>query len=73
MRLLGSGWEYTKIVFEPMPADCTVENLEALKEVLPDIEVFSPNEEEAARFLGAALPTERQDRMKAIKPHLAFF
>ena len=64
---MGNGWDRTRIIFEPMPADCTPENLEALKAVLPDIEVFSPNEEEAARFLGMQLPETTDERRAAIQ------
>ena len=64
---MGNGWDRTKIIFEPMPADCVSQNLEALRAVLPDIEVFSPNEEEAARFLGVQLPESTDERRAAVQ------
>ena len=67
LQEMGEGWGKTKIIFEPMPADCISENLEALKAVLPSIEVFSPNEEEAARFLGVQLPEIADERRAAIE------
>lgn len=40
------------LVYEPIPDSCVPASLDALREVLPHIAVFSPNHEEAAAFFG---------------------
>ncbi|KAK4705250.1 hypothetical protein P7C70_g957, partial [Phenoliferia sp. Uapishka_3] len=40
------------IFFEPIPDSCIPENLPTLLEILPLLEVFSPNHEEASGFFG---------------------
>lgn len=74
---LGEVWQHTKIVFEPMPYECKEDNLKALEEVLPFIDVFSPNDAEAARFLGVTLPdhetneNEYKDAVESMVPKFA--
>ncbi|GAC99066.1 hypothetical protein PHSY_006663 [Pseudozyma hubeiensis SY62] len=46
----GSG--FPKLVYEPIPDSCIFENLQDCLCVLPRLEVFSPNHEEAAHLLG---------------------
>jgi sugar/nucleoside kinase (ribokinase family) len=40
----------TRTCYEPIPDSCTPESLEELLQVLPLVDVFSPNHEEAAGF-----------------------
>lgn len=46
-----------RVIFEPFPEVCVAENLAALHRALPQIDVFTPNLNEAAGFYGVALPT----------------
>ncbi|GAA5820542.1 hypothetical protein JCM11251_003039 [Rhodosporidiobolus azoricus] len=41
-----------KMVYEPIPDRCIPEEMDALREVLPHVEIFSPNHEEAWAFFG---------------------
>lgn len=43
---------FPKLVYEPIPDSCVFENLQDCLRVLPRLEVFSPNHEEAAHLLG---------------------
>lgn len=43
---------FPKLVYEPIPDSCIIENLEDCLRVLPRLAVFSPNHEEAATLLG---------------------
>ncbi|GAA6060006.1 hypothetical protein JCM10212_001164 [Sporobolomyces blumeae] len=42
------------LVYEPIPDRCVPEELDALRNVLPDVRIFSPNHEEAGSFFGIA-------------------
>lgn len=42
----------TLFIYEPLPDDCIIENLEKLMNLLPKIDVFTPNLHEALLFLG---------------------
>ncbi|KAI9067619.1 Ribokinase-like protein [Trametes sanguinea] len=53
------GWHPTT-VYEPIPDRCVPEELPALKEVLPDINVLSPNADEAMSLLSMPLPPTRE-------------
>ncbi|GAA5887816.1 hypothetical protein JCM6882_000760 [Rhodosporidiobolus microsporus] len=44
-----------KLVYEPIPDRCTPEELPALRKILPHVEVFSPNHEEAWAFYGVGV------------------
>ncbi|KAI4524890.1 Ribokinase-like protein [Schizophyllum commune] len=44
------------VVYEPIPPSCTAANLDALRILLPDINIFSPNHEEAEAFLSESVP-----------------
>ncbi|KAL1660204.1 Ribokinase-like protein [Schizophyllum commune] len=46
------------VVYEPIPPSCTAANLDTLRLLLPDINVFSPNHEEAEAFLADTLPRD---------------
>ncbi|SNX84946.1 related to MAK32 protein [Melanopsichium pennsylvanicum] len=46
----GKGWP--KLIYEPIPDSCAPENLQECLRVLPKLQVFSPNHEEAACLLG---------------------
>lgn len=48
------------IAWEPVPDACTPENLQDLLEVLPLVDIFTPNAEEAARLLGLEEPTTKE-------------
>ncbi|KAJ3556052.1 hypothetical protein NP233_g12066 [Leucocoprinus birnbaumii] len=48
-------WNPT-IIYEPVPVDCTPEFLPGLQEILPFIDVLSPNAEEALQLLSLPLP-----------------
>ncbi|GAA5862695.1 hypothetical protein JCM8547_003515 [Rhodosporidiobolus lusitaniae] len=41
-----------KLVYEPIPDRCTLDELPSLRQILPHVEVFSPNHEEAWAFFG---------------------
>ncbi|BGP16580.1 hypothetical protein JCM10213v2_004582 [Rhodosporidiobolus nylandii] len=41
-----------KLVYEPIPERCTPDELPSLRKILPHVEVFSPNHEEAWAFFG---------------------
>lgn len=41
-----------RLVYEPIPDRCRPDEMDALRDVLPDIAVFSPNHEEAWAFFG---------------------
>ncbi|KAL7282156.1 hypothetical protein ACG7TL_003625 [Trametes sanguinea] len=47
-------------VYEPIPDRCIPEELPALKEVLPDLNVLSPNADEALSLLSMPLPPTRE-------------
>lgn len=51
------------LVYEPIPDRCIPEELPALREILPHIEIFSPNHEEAASFYGIS-PAQVLERGK---------
>ncbi|SPO26480.1 related to MAK32 protein [Ustilago trichophora] len=44
--------EWPKLIYEPIPDSCVEESLDDCMKVLPRLEVFSPNHEEAASLLG---------------------
>ncbi|KAL1721374.1 Ribokinase-like protein [Schizophyllum commune] len=44
------------VVYEPIPPSCTAANLDTLRILLPSIDIFSPNHEEAEAFLYETLP-----------------
>ncbi|KAI5894322.1 Ribokinase-like protein [Schizophyllum commune H4-8] len=44
------------LVYEPIPPSCIAANLDTLRILLPDIDIFSPNHEEAEAFLSESLP-----------------
>ncbi|KAJ7068095.1 Ribokinase-like protein [Mycena amicta] len=48
------------VIYEPIPDRCVPEELQALIEVLPDIDVLSPNAEEAFSLLSMAPPLSRE-------------
>lgn len=50
---------FPKLVYEPIPDSCVVENLPDCLKVLPRLAVFSPNHEEAASLLGLQAEWER--------------
>lgn len=50
-QLTSPTWQ-PSLVFEPIPDRCIPEELDALRQILPHIEIFSPNHEEAASFFG---------------------
>ncbi|KAI9001247.1 Ribokinase-like protein [Trametes punicea] len=52
-------WHPTAI-YEPIPDRCVPEELPALKEVLPDIDVLSPNADEAMSLLSMPLPPTKE-------------
>ncbi|GAA6000030.1 hypothetical protein JCM10207_006020 [Rhodosporidiobolus poonsookiae] len=52
-----------KLVYEPIPDRCTPEELPSLREILPHVEVFSPNHVEAWAFNGVG-PDEVERRGK---------
>ncbi|KAI0356585.1 Ribokinase-like protein [Trametes cingulata] len=54
-----NGWHPTT-VYEPIPDRCVPEELPALKDVLPDISVLSPNAEEALSLLSMPLPPTKE-------------
>ncbi|ESK90058.1 pfkb family carbohydrate kinase superfamily [Moniliophthora roreri MCA 2997] len=46
------------VVYEPMPISCTPSRLDALKRVLPSVNIFSPNHEEIGMFLSESYGDE---------------
>jgi sugar/nucleoside kinase (ribokinase family) len=42
------------LVYEPIPDRCIPEELDSLRQVLPHVEIFSPNHEEAWSFFGVS-------------------
>lgn len=52
-QLTSPEWQ-PALVYEPIPDRCIPEELDALRAILPRIDVFSPNHEEAAAFFGLA-------------------
>lgn len=44
--------EWPKLIYEPIPDSCVEESLDECIKVLPRLQVFSPNHEEAASLLG---------------------
>ncbi|KAK6202616.1 protein necessary for structural stability of L-A double-stranded RNA-containing particles [Scheffersomyces amazonensis] len=50
-------------IYEPLPDDCKHENLSALEKLLPKINIFTPNLDEACEFLG----TPKQESINSWK------
>lgn len=55
-ELQGTGSSPPLHIFEPFPDVCVPGNYEDLTKLLPKVHIFSPNIEEAAGFLGKAVP-----------------
>ena len=52
-------------IFEPLPDDCISKNYESLARVLPYIDIFSPNLEEATRLAGLpSMPNTKEELEK---------
>lgn len=59
-------------IFEPLPDDCSSKNYGSLARVLPYIDIFSPNVEEAARLAGLqSTPSTREELEKLSKTFLS--
>ncbi|KAK9468500.1 Ribokinase-like protein [Lipomyces arxii] len=58
-KALGTGLPPAVIMWEPVPDLCKPEHLEACFEVLPFVDVLSPNVAEASAFFGIEEPTEK--------------
>lgn len=53
------GWsDSVKLIYEPIPFMCIPSEMESLRKVLPRLEVFSPNHEEAGTFFNLRLEEE---------------
>ncbi|GAA5893646.1 Mak32p [Sporobolomyces salmoneus] len=59
---LTSTWR-PSLVYEPIPDRCIPEELDSLRKILPNVEIFSPNHEEAASFFGIS-PSQVKERGK---------
>lgn len=59
-------------IFEPFPDICVPENFEALANILHKVDVFSPNLEEAARFLGVEVPHTEEGISKLAEKFIQF-
>lgn len=66
---IGTSNPQTLFVYEPLPDDCVQPNFETLLQLLPKVDVFTPNLNEALSFLGIEeLPdTEEQIALVASK------
>ncbi|KAJ7368102.1 Ribokinase-like protein [Mycena albidolilacea] len=53
------GWNPT-VIYEPIPDRCVPEELDALVQVLPQINILSPNAEEALGLLSLPLPPSKK-------------
>ncbi|SCV72015.1 BQ2448_4709 [Microbotryum intermedium] len=53
--------------YEPIPDRCIPEELDSLKQVLGDIDVFSPNHEEASSFFGISATEANERGFKGIE------
>jgi sugar/nucleoside kinase (ribokinase family) len=51
----------TVLIFEPVPYDCIPGTKELLFELMPDIDILSPNAKEAAGFFGLEEPLEKEE------------
>lgn len=61
------------ITWEPIPDLCLPENLENCYKVLPNLNILTPNAEEAARFFGETEPVEKdalEELAARFLPHL---
>ncbi|ODV68001.1 Ribokinase-like protein [Hyphopichia burtonii NRRL Y-1933] len=62
VKQLDSSRPRPKFIFEPSPDACISENYEELIRVLPKVDVFTPNLNEAAEFAGVkTLPTTEEE------------
>ncbi|KAF7301436.1 PfkB domain-containing protein [Mycena indigotica] len=66
-----SDWNPT-VIYEPIPDRCVPEELDALVQVLPRINILSPNADEAFGLLSMPLPVSRSGIEAACQRFLAF-
>lgn len=55
------GRERPLFIYEPVPNACLPENLEELLDVLPKVDIFTPNLEEAADLVDRQIPTTKEE------------